>query len=117
MSAEPTIVTTLGALVSNRVFPDVAPENTARPYITYQQVGGTGINFLDQATVPNKRHARFQINVWAETREEVVTLMGQVETALRGLTALQPTVEAAPVASYEPDTGLRGSRQDFSFLS
>ncbi len=108
MSAEPTIVTALGALVSNRVFPDVAPENTERPYITYQQIGGVGINFLDQGTIPNKRHARFQINVWADTRAAVVTLMEQVEAAIRGLTTLQPTVEAAAVALYEPDTGLRG---------
>jgi len=116
MSVESSIFNALKGLVSNRVFPDIAPELTARPYITYQQVGGLAVNFLDP-TVPGKKRSRFQINVWGDTRAQVATLAGQVEDGLRAVTALQPTVEGAPVASYEPDTKLRGSMQDFSFLS
>jgi hypothetical protein len=100
--------------VTNRVYPDVAPELTARPYITYQQVGGSGVNFV-AAAVPSKKNSRFQINVWADSRSSAAALAIQVEDALRVVAALQTTVLGAPVAMYDPETKLRGSRQDFSF--
>ena len=55
-------------------------------------------------------------NVWGDTRSEVSALAGQVEDALRAVVALQTAIEGAPIATYEPDTKLRGSMQDFSFL-
>lgn len=113
MSVESTIFDTLKGLVGNRVYPDIAPATTTKPYITYQQVGGVGVNFVD-ATVPSKKNFTFQINVWGETRAAVATLAAQVEAAMRAVTALQTTVLAAPVAIYEPENNLRGSRQDFS---
>ena len=116
MTVEATIFTTLTGLVSARVYPDVAPVGTTRPYITYQQVGGQAVNFLDPA-VPSKKRFRFQVNVWGDTRSSVAALAIQVEDALRVVASLQTVVEGAPVASYEPDTGLKGSMQDFSFIS
>ena len=115
MTVEASIYAALQGLVGGRCIPDVAPVGTARPYITYQQVGGEAVNFMD-ATVPSKKRYRFQVNVWGDTRTSVAALAIQVEDALR-LTALQTTVEGAPVAIYEPDTGLRGSMQDFSFIA
>lgn len=115
MTIEATLFTTLKTLVANRVYPDVAPVGTVRPYLTYQQVGGAAVNFLDP-TVPSKKRFRFQVNVWGDTRSQVAALAIQVEDALRAVTALQTTVEGAPIASYEPETNLRGSVQDFSFI-
>ncbi len=126
MSVESTVFNALKALVANRVFPDIAPPLTVRPYITYQQVGGKSVNFLAQGAevqtgsppaplFPDKANARIQINVWADTRAQASALAKQVEDALRALTALQTTVEGAPIANYEADTKLRGSIQDFSF--
>lgn len=113
MSLESSIFDALKSLVSNRVHPDVAPEQTVRPYITYQQVGGQSVNFLD-TTLPSKKNARIQINVWGDTRLQVGTLSRQVEDALRGTAALQTSVLGAAVSLYEPETKLRGTRQDFS---
>ncbi len=126
MSVESDVFNALKGLVANRVFPDIAPPLTARPYITYQQVGGKSVNFLAQGAevtsgsppsplYPDKANARIQINVWADTRAKASTLAKQVENALRALTALQTTVEGAPISIYEADTKLRGSMQDFSF--
>jgi hypothetical protein len=112
VSVETEIFNALKALVNNRVFPDVAPENTVRPYITYQQVGGQGVNFVDP-TAPSKKNARIQINVWADKRSDAAILSRQVEDTLRNVS--QATVLGAPVAIYEPETKLRGTRQDFSF--
>lgn len=113
MSVESQIFDALKGLVANRVYPDVAPDVVVKPYITYQSVGGSAINFLG-SEIPGKSNARVQINVWADTRSAASTLALQVESALRGTTALQTSVMGAAVSIYEPETKLRGSRQDFS---
>jgi Protein of unknown function (DUF3168) len=114
MSVEATVFATLQGLVAGRCYPDVAPEATARPYLTYQAVGGTAVNFISQAP-PGRVNTRMQISVWADTRAQASTVARQAEDALRGVAALQTTVMGAPVAIYETDTRLRGSQQDFSF--
>lgn len=112
MSVESDLFGVLGSLVSNRVYPDVAPLGATLPYVTYQQVGGAPANFL--AGIPNKRNGRFQINVWAATRLAAATLIRQVEDAVRASAALNATTEGGAVADYEPETKLYGARQDFS---
>lgn len=113
MSLESDLYSALQALAGGRMYPDVAPENVARPYVTYQQVGGQGVNFLDP-TVPSKKNARVQINVWADTRLAAATLARSIEDTLRGASALQVNVLGALTALHEPDAGLYGTRQDFS---
>lgn len=116
MTIEASLYAALKSLVGNRVFPDVAPEGTVTPYITYQQVGGSAVNFVD-ATVPSKKNSRFQINVWGETRSAVKAIAVQAEDALRVASGLQTTVLGAAVSLCEEETQLRGTRQDFSFWS
>ncbi len=116
MTIESLLFDTVKSLVSNRVYPDVAPEGVTRPYITYQQVGGMSINFVD-VTVPSKRNSIFQINVWSDRRMEAASLMKQVSDALRINTAMQTTVLVEPVATYDEVTQMRGARQNFSFWS
>ncbi len=113
MSLESDLFDALKGLAGNRVYPDLAPPNTARPYVVWQQVGGRGVNFIDP-TIPSKKNARVQVAVWADTRQAAATLARQVEDTLRAQTALQPTVLGAPVATYDEDTKYRGTRQDFS---
>lgn len=114
MTIEADIFNTVKSLVSNRVYPDIAPAGTTRPYITYQQVGGSSINYLTNS-LPAKRNARFQISVWGVDRLSIAILSRQVEDTLRTSTTIEATVLSAPVASYEQDSQLFGSRQDFSF--
>lgn len=96
-----------------RVFPDVAPLSTARPYITWQQVGGDAPTFVDN-TLPSTRNALIQVNVWSTTRAEATALMLQVEAALIASTALQARPNSALIAAHDEDTDLRGCMQDFS---
>ena len=114
MTVENDIFSALKSLVSSRVYRDIAKPNAELPRITFQQVGGVAVNFLDP-TVPSKKNARFQIDCWAEHRDEVAALSRQAENALRAYTALQTAVLGAPVASREPETGLFRTTQDFSF--
>ena len=116
MSVESDIFNTLRGLVADRVFPDVAPFNTPRPYITYQQVGGEALSFVEN-DVPSKKHARFQISVWANTRAEASALVLQVEQAMLTASAFQARPLGAPIAAYDDDTDVRGAHQDFSVWS
>ena len=113
MSAESQMFAALKSLVANRCYPDLAPDVVVKPYIVFQQVGGSAVQFVDP-TVPSKKNSRMQVSVWGETRAQVSALAVQVEDALRGTASLQTVVLAAPVATYDPDTKLRGSQQDFS---
>jgi hypothetical protein len=115
MSIETDIFNALKGLVSNRVYPDVGPENAIRPYVTYQQVGGGVLSFLEGGP-PGKRNGRFQISVWAATRPEASALARQAEDAMLSLTTLSPSAEGALIARYEPQTKLYGTIQDFSFF-
>lgn len=113
MIVEAQVFQALKALVDGRVYPDVAPAGSARPYIVYQQVGGAVINFLDP-NIPSKRNSWMQVCVWAEVRIEASGLIEQAELALRGAADLSVAVQAAPVSVYDDETQLRGARQDFS---
>lgn len=112
MSAEATIVALLAGLVSGRVYPDVAPSGAALPRIVYQQVGGTGLSFID-GTLPSKENGRMQIACWATTRLAAIDMAKQVE-ALMCASQLQAAPLGARASVYEEDTQLYGSQQDFS---
>lgn len=100
-----------------RVYPDVGPEPLPmRPYVTWQQAGGEAITFLDR-TLPGKRNARVQINVWADTRLSANALAMQIEDALRLSQAFQAAPLAALIADYELELKLYGTIQDFSIFS
>lgn len=99
--------------VCPRVFPDVAPVSTVRPYVTYQQIGGDAINFVDRV-VPNKRNARIQVNVWADTRLSAVSTMQAIEDAIRMSVLFQGEPESAMTSDYDHDMLVYGSMQDFT---
>lgn len=110
-SAEAIVYGALRALVVDRCYPDVGPSGVARPYITYQAVGGQSPNYLSNNV--DLQNARMQINVWADKRSDATSLMQSVIAALTG-PAIKAVTIGAPVSSYEPDTKLYGSREDFS---
>lgn len=113
MTPEEHIDSVLQHLAGSRVFPDVAPEKTATPYITYQAVGGAPVNFLS-GDQPDKQPVRMQVNCWASTRIEASELGAQVEQAMRAATELQVEVAAGRVATFDETTNYRGTMQDFS---
>jgi len=111
MTIEAEVLTALRHLAGGQIFPDVAPEGTLPPYITFQGVGGEPVNFLT-GDKPSKTNTRMQVNVWAANRLEASALGAQVEDALRGATHLQPEVLTGRVATSEEK--YRGTMQDFS---
>jgi len=112
MTIEATLYTALSPLFGGRVFPDIAPSGTAKPYCTYQQVGGTPVEFIEGA-VASKDNARFQINIWSNSRAEAMQKMREVRELLVAPPILA-TTQGAAVAEYDETSQLRGARQDFS---
>jgi len=113
MTQDELFFSALQGLVGGRVYPDIGKEGTALPYITYQDIGGDAVNFIDGA-VPSKANARVQVNVWAKTRAEAKDLARRVEYALRAVPALQTLVIGAPATTHDPGTKYYGTIQDFS---
>lgn len=111
MSLETELYDALKALCP-RVFPDVAPHDTATPYVTWQQVGGQAPTYLD-GSLPDKRCAFVQVNVWATTRLEANALMLQIEQALCDSATLNVTPQSAMQAAFDETTETRGAMQDF----
>lgn len=98
--------------VCPNVYPDFAPSNTARPFITYAQIGGSAIQPLGKE-VPNRRLALVQVNVWSDTRSATTALMLQVDAAMRTATAFDAQANAEFMSVTDEETGLRGAIQDF----
>ncbi|VFR96537.1 miscellaneous; hypothetical/partial homology [plant metagenome] len=112
MTVEADIFQALQGLVDGRVYPDQAPEQPQTPFIMYSQVGGRPINFL--SGVPGRRNGRFQVNVWAGTRDEASGLIRQVEDVLRLDSRLLAVTLSGALSDYAEPTGWHGSQQDFS---
>lgn len=113
MTIEEQVAAALSPLVGGQVFPDVAPEKTQAPYITYQAVGGAPLNYITGED-PGRANTRMQVNVWAATRIDASQLGVQVEAAIRAAGDLQPEVLTGRVSTYDPEKKLRGTMQDFS---
>lgn len=61
-----------------RVSTPTAPWGTARPYVTFQHVGGTALRYLDNSA-PDKRYAQIQVNTWADTKKGAFDLLRAIE--------------------------------------
>ena len=109
---EPVLVSVLGPLVDGRVFPDFAPADTPKPFATYQQVGGQALSYLEGQPT-DKKNARIQVNVWASTRAEAMTLIRAIEDAIVQAPMLGEPIGAA-TSMYDEAAGIRGAMQDFS---
>jgi hypothetical protein len=72
MFLEESLYARLGPLADGRLFPGIAPEGTAAPYITYTVVGGSeGFTF---GGPDGSEVAQVQIDVWAADHLESLQL-------------------------------------------
>lgn len=115
MSMESDLVTLLKAICV-RTFPDVAPELTAKPYITWQGIGGEPLRNLDN-TASDKRHTLMQINVWSATRSQSLAMIRQIEGALCASAAFIASPQGEPLSTYEQETESYGSIQRFDVIA
>lgn len=112
MSMEPALVALLQEICP-RTFPDVAPEGVERPYVTWQALGGESIYTLGNAPI-DKRHTLMQINVWAPTRQQAITMAREIEAAMAASANFVAKPAGEPISTHEPETSLYGSIQRFT---
>jgi len=112
MTPHQEIFAALGYLAEGRVFPGIADEGTATPYVTFQIVGGAPVNFIT-GEKPAKRFVRVQINVWAGTSIEAFRVAADVEDALRATVHLQAEHLGGARDDYDEVTKDRGAMQEF----
>ena len=93
-----------------RVFPDVAPNNTAAPWVTWQALGGESLDYLDN-TAADKRHTLMQVSCYATTRMQAIQIIRDVETLMRASGAFVASPQGEAISVYENDTLLYGCIQ------
>jgi hypothetical protein len=99
-----------------RTFPDVAPSGTARPFVTWQGLGGESLGFLDN-TAASHRHTLMQVSCYATTRFAALLLIRDIEAAIRATTAFIGTPQGEPISVYEDDVQLYGCVQRFEIYA
>ncbi|KAF1043060.1 MAG: hypothetical protein GAK35_02380 [Herbaspirillum frisingense] len=109
---EKTVQDLLNDLVANAVYFDQAVQDTKRPYIVLQQVGGEPLEFLEGPS--GKDFVRLQIDVYAKDRTVANSLMSQVRVRL---VALQASPVGAPFSLYESSVELYRRSCDFHILA
>ena len=70
----------VSALIGAKIWPHIADEGTAAPFLTYQMVVGTPYNIISRTTALEKK--RIQINCWSDSYAGAQTLAEAVKTAL-----------------------------------
>jgi hypothetical protein len=70
----------LAALVGDRIYPDVMPDNPAYPCVTYQKMGGSSAR--GAIGDPPLMRAEFQVSSWAKSRPSAAAIAGQVRAAM-----------------------------------
>jgi hypothetical protein len=97
----------IGALVGERVYPIVRPQDSALPAITYSHVFGRPSNSLDGYTGGLQRFL-MQIDCWAKSYEQVAALARAVRDRMNTAAATFSTVitEYPLLDDYEPETKL-----------
>ncbi len=111
MSLETDLMALLQSICP-RIHTDLAPFGSVTPYLTFQHIGGESMRYADN-TAMDKCFPLIQINAWAKTRMEALTLIRQVEESLCAASAFQTEPQGDSVSTYEPDTKLCGSIQRF----
>lgn len=97
--------------ITTRCYPDVTPDVATFPLSVYQQVGGQAYAYVEKK-LPDHKHARIQVTIWADSRLDADVMARSVEKAI---IESDFTAEAygAFVALYEPAIKKYGTRQDF----
>lgn len=110
------------AIVQDRVFPLMIPQNISLPVVTYQKISGERLHYLQGDTgytVPV-----FQISARAETYAQCKALAEEIRLCLQNFTGQMGGTDGLEIGAvlmlgeiegYEPDTGGWYSHMDFQF--
>ncbi|MFC5524017.1 DUF3168 domain-containing protein [Polaromonas jejuensis] len=111
MTIQQQLVTLLSGFtdVGTRVYPP-APEQPARPYITFQRISANSENVLSGSS--GLTNTRMQIDVYADTYVQAQTIAGQVDALMAGWVV--PNVSQPAQDLYEDPVKLHRVSLDYS---
>lgn len=103
-----------GVVGAGKVFWDEAPSTfvMADKVAYIQQVGGRASWYVDKQSMPDHKHARIMVTIYAKSRAEVAPLARAVENAI-ALSDFVSEPYGAMVAITEPELKLYGTQQQF----
>lgn len=116
MSIEDSLFAALTGLVGGRVFRTVAKGQPARPYIVFQQVGGSPGDYLE-GKIGAKDDGRFQFWVWHDDVDSAKAIARTLRQTLVESTTLRGRTQSGLVDVVDDLSTpvLFGTRQDISF--
>lgn len=112
MSFELDLYAVLNAVAPDAVYPDFAPVDTPRPYVTWQKIGGPMLNPVG-GEASGLRSLEVQCNVWADTRMQATAQIRAIEAGMRAATAFDARPMSEPVDDFDADIPVYGSLQSF----
>jgi len=106
------LYTALFAVAGGRVYPRVAPQGTAAPYLVYWHVSNSEDALYPQSVGYNRY--RIQIEAWAASYAGIVALRAQIQSAVNAMPEL---IETGPdfESDYDDTTNHYGWIFDFTF--
>ena len=110
MSVETDFAAALNTVMNERLFPDVAPQDIAIPYATYQVVAQIPFNAI--AGAPNIWNTTIQLDIFAHAFSVLVTWKAAARAAVRsafGDTALELVIRHG----FDPEPGLHRVSMDW----
>lgn len=109
--------TNLTDLVGLRIYPGIAPQNTATPYVTIQKISDEPVPAMSADT--GLERPRFQIDSWSDQPLEAENVDVQVRAALQRYsgtlagTTIQVSFLENSVDLYDQETELHHVATDF----
>jgi len=102
------------------IFPVIAPQDVARPFVVFQKISNERISAMGSDT--DIARARFQFTSYAETHEGARDVGKQVRLALQRYSGVVATVTIDDIFieneldDYDPETLLHSKVQDFEVI-
>jgi len=109
MTIEQTIFTALSSLANSRVYPLIAPEKVAMPYIVYTKVASVPENTLDGGATIDL--VRMQIDIYESNYSLAKSLADSVRLELEGL-SIKATMQSE-FDFFETDLHIYRVSQDY----
>ena len=106
-----TLVAALGT-VFDKVYAQIAPDQTDAPFCVYSRVSTIPGNVLDDS-IP-VRNMRFQVDVYAKTYADAVSLSGQAEAAMLAVALPISVIPISQADQFEADVRLHRVINEFS---
>lgn len=105
-------VPAVNALVGSRIYQTLAPQNTPRPYVVWQIVGGGPVNNLSED--PDMDDAR--VRIWSYTDETAGSAAARnLALAVRAALEAETHVIFGPADDFDEPTRMRVFIQDAEF--